>query len=447
MKALLGRLHSRMGDFWWYSLMLFCACRLADLLNAFVGLWLVPKYVDPSELGAVTPLANFAGLLAMPVAVFAMTFRNEVSRLSIEREFGRLKTLIRTVFIAAGVFLFVAIVVARFTLPMFLERIRIVEGSLGLIIIATSFVTAVAPIFTNTIQALKKFKANAVMNLVGAPIRLLTMLVAMPFRAITGYFVGQGATPAFNIGASVFCLRKELSVPAKPYWSRDVVRKFSKLLAIFLASGAASSICTVIESTVLRQRLPDLDSAGYYMATRFSDISGFLYNTLVFTLFPFTAALAAKGKDMRPLILKTAAATIGFSALVALPFFFFGGRILALLPHGKEYMAYGWAIPWQIGISTLGALIGLYVTAEISANRFRFMLWMVPLDIVYPALLLLVTGHGYFTGIIPASWTDFLTVHNIASLDTMLWWMTGFNAIKVLGCLIAMAVQGKHRRG
>ena len=101
--------------------------------------------------------------------------------------------------------------------------------------------TAVAPIFTNTIQALKKFKANAVMNLVGAPIRLLAMLVAMPFRAITGYFVGQGATPTFNIGASVLCLRKELSVPAKPYWSRDVVRKFSKLLAIFLASGAASS--------------------------------------------------------------------------------------------------------------------------------------------------------------------------------------------------------------
>jgi O-antigen/teichoic acid export membrane protein len=445
MKALLGRLHSRMGDFWWYSLMLFCACRLADLLNAFVGLWLVPKYVDPSELGAVTPLANFAGLLAMPVAVFAMTFRNEVSRLSIEREFGRLKTLIRTVFIAAGVFLFVAIVIARFTLPMFLARIRIVEGSLGLIIIATSFVTAVAPIFTNTIQALKKFKANAVMNLLGAPLRLLAMLVAMPFRPLAGYFVGQGASPAFNIVASVCSLRKELSVPAEPYWNREVVGKFSKLLAIFLVSGAASSLCTVIESTVLRQRLPDLDSAGYYMATRFSDISSFLYNTLVFTLFPFTAALAAKGKDMRPLILKAAAATIGFSALVALPFFFFGGAILSLLPHGEEYMAYGWAIPWQIGVSTLGALIGLYVTAETSANRFRFMMWMVPLDIFYPVLLLLVTGHGYFTGAIPASWTEFLAAHNIASLDTMLWWMTGFNAIKVLGCLVAMAMKGRCR--
>ncbi len=74
MKALLDKLHARMGDFWWYSLMLFCACRAADLLNAFVGLWLVPKYVDPSELGAVTPLGNFAGLLALPVA-FAVLLR------------------------------------------------------------------------------------------------------------------------------------------------------------------------------------------------------------------------------------------------------------------------------------------------------------------------------------------------------------------------------------
>ena len=179
------------------------------------------------------------------------------------------------------------------------------------------------------------------------------------------------------------------------------------------------------------------------MATRFSDISSFLFNTLVFTIFPFTAALAAKGQDTRPLILKAAAATIGFSVLVALPFFFFGGTILSLLPHGEKYMAYGWAIPWQIGVSTLGALIGLYVTAEISANRFRFMMWMVPLDAIYPVLLLLITGYGYFSGVIPTSWTEFLTVHNITSLDTMLWWMTGFNAIKVLGCIIAMASKGK----
>ena len=156
-----NKLHARLGDFWWYSLMLFCACRAADLLNAVVGLWLVPKYVDPTELGAVQPLTQFANFLAIPVAAFANTFRNELTRLSINKEFGKLKTLMRGVFIAAAIFLFVAIVVAHFTLPIFLERIRIAEGSLGLVIIAASFIGAVAPIYSNALQALKKFKAQS----------------------------------------------------------------------------------------------------------------------------------------------------------------------------------------------------------------------------------------------------------------------------------------------
>lgn len=442
MMAYFQRLHVRMGDFWWYSLMLFIACRAADLLNAFVGLWLVPKYVAPSELGAVQPLTQFANFLAMPIAAFANTFRNELTRLSIEKKFGKLKTLMRGVFVATAVFLFLAIIVARFVLPAFLERIRIVEGSLGLVIIAASLVSAIAPIYTNALQALKKFKAQSALSIVGAPIRLLVMLVAMPFRALSGYFVGQISTPVFNIIASAFSLRKELSVKAEPYWTRDTIQKFTKLLILFIIGGIVNSICNLTESTVLRQRLPDLDSAGYYMATRFSDISNFLYSTLTVTLFPFTAALAAKGKDMRPLILKSAAATIVFSAIIAIPFVFFGKPILAFLPHGEQYMAYGWAIPWQIGISTLGALIGLYVTAETSANRFRFLIWTGTLDVAYPALLLLVTGHGYLAGTIPASWTAFLNAHNITSLDTMLWWMTGFYLIKTIGCILAVVLGG-----
>lgn len=443
---MLAKLHARLGDFWWYSLLLFCACRAADLLNAFVGLWLVPKYVDPSELGAVQPLTQFANFLAMPIVAFANTFRNELTRLSIGKEFGKLKTLMRGVFVTTAAFLFLSIIAARFLLPAFLTRIRIVEGSLGLVIIITAFVSAVAPIYANALQALQKFKAQSLLSIVGAPVRLFTMLVTMPFRALTGYFIGQASVPVFSIVASIVALRKELAVKAEPYWKRDTIQKFAKLLALFIIGGIVNSICNLTESTVLRQRLPDLDSAGYYMATRFSDISNFLYSTLTFTLFPFTAALAAKGKDMRPLIIKSAGATIGFSALIAIPFIFFGKPILALLPHGEQYMAYGWAIPWQIGISTLGALIGLYVTAEISANRFKFLIWTGTLDVLYPALLLLVTGHGYLTGIIPASWTAFLNEHNISSLDTMLWWMTGFYLIKTFGCVLALSMGGRRGR-
>ena len=438
MRQLLQKLHARIGDFWWYSLMLFVACRAADLLNAFVGLWLVPKYVDPSELGAVLPLTQFANFLAIPAAAFANAFRNEVSRLSVNSEFGKLKTLMRGVFVATAIFLFLAIVVARFTMPLLLERIRIVEGSLGIVIIAASFIGTAAPIYTNTLQALKKFREQSIISTIGAPIRLIAMLVAMPFRAITGYFVGQAATPAFSIAASVVALRKELSVKAEPFWTNETFKKFSALFALFLLMTGSGNLFGLIEATVIRQRLTDLDSAGYYMATRFSEIASFLLSTVAFTIFPFLAKISANKQDTKPLVFKATAASIAFSALVALPFFFVGQPILRLLPHGESYANYWWAIPWLIGISMFSAFAGIFTTAEIAANRFAYLKWYIPLDVVYPILLLLVTGYGYYAHFLPTPMSTFLDLHNIRSLSTMLWWMTAFNALKATFCLVAL---------
>ena len=418
--------------------MLFCACRAADLLNAFVGLWLVPKYVDPSELGAVQPLTQFANFLAIPVAAFANTFRNELTRLSIGKEYGKLKTLMRGVFAATAVFLFLAIIVARFLLPAFLERIRIVEGSLGLVIIAASFVSAVAPIYSNALQALKKFKAQSLLSLVGAPVRLVAMLITMPFRALTGYFVGQAATPVFSIIASVVALRKELSVKAEPYWTKETIKKFSALLVIFFGCGVATGFYGLVEATIIRQRLPDLDSAGYYMATRFSEIAGFLAATLAFTIFPFIADTAAKQEDTRHLVIKSISANGIFCLLLAIPFLIIGRQLIAMLPHGDLYSEYWWSIPWLIAITWLSSIYGFYSLAETAANRFGFLKWAVPVDIAYPAFLLIITGHGYFTGIIPCSCSEFLTSHNIYSLKTMLCWMTAITIIKAFFSITAM---------
>ena len=439
MRTFLHRIHARLGDFWWYSLMLFCACRAADALNVFVGLWLVPKYVGPAELGAVMPLSRFADFLAIPVAIFASTFRSEITTLALNRRFGQMKTLMRGVFIATVVFLVIALAVCRLVLPAYLERIRIAEGSLGVVILMTSFVGAVAPIFSNALQALKKFRTNSVISLLGAPIRLAAMLATMPFRAISGYFVGQGSTPAFSMIAAVVGLRRELAVPAEPYWTRAIVRRFGKLFLLFGLGSVAAGFAQLVEATVLRQRLPELDSAAYYMVTRFSDIASFLAGALVFTLFPFTAELAARGRDMRPLLLKSILAIVLTNAALAAVFAVLGRTVLSVLPGGGQYAGYWWAIPWLVGIVTLGVIPGLYCTAEVSALRFGYLEWTVPLDLLYAAALLLVTGHGYFVGWLPAGWSDFLARHNITSLPVMLWWITGFNLVKVAGCVIALS--------
>lgn len=429
MKAFLDRLHARLGDFWFFSLVLFLASRLADCLNVFVGIWLVPKYVSPDELGAVMPLTQFATLVAIPIAVFATVFMKEVNTLATQRAYGKMKSLMRGVFIAGGVILLLAIILSRLLLPAFLTRIRIVEGSLGFLILATGFLSCIAPIYTNALQALKRFKELSLLSLISAPLRLIAMLVTMPFRALSGYFIGQSAPSVLSIFGALFCLRKELAVPAEPYWTPSVYRRFGRLLAGTACFLIPYTLCGAIETTVLRQRLPDVESAAYYMVTRFSDIAGYLSIPLLATLFPFTAELAEQGKPTRSLVLKCCLAVVLSNAALALFFAIAGRPLLGLLPNGESYASYHWAIPWMIAVTTLNAIQGFHTNTEVSAGRFGFLWWWLPLNFGYPALLLLVTGYGYFTAWLPENVSAFLSAHNVTSLTAMMWWMTARTAI------------------
>jgi len=440
-RAISARLHARLGDFWWYSLMLFCACRAADLLNMYVGLWLVPKYVGTTELGAVQPLTQFANFLAIPITIFAMAFMKEMTALAARGEYGKMKSLMRGVFLGAAIFLALALIISKFTLPLFLERIRVAEGSLGFLILAAAFTGAVAPIYQNALQALKRFKAISVLSIVGAPLRFITMLATMPFRALSGYFAGQTASPAFAIAASVWSLRKELSVPAEPYWTRDTFRQMAKLLMGIAAYYVAGNALSLVEQTVLRQRLPDLDSAGYYMATRFSDIATFVACTLMTVLFPFTASLANEGKSTRKLVVKSALAMLAIGSLLALAFAVAGRPILALHPDGDKYAEYAWAIPCLVGTSTLAAIQGFHTNTEISAGRFAFLRWWVPINLIFAAGLLLITGYGYFTAYLPGSWCDFLAQHNFTSLSAMIAWFAVTSIAKTIASLLELMRQ------
>lgn len=437
------KLRSRMGDFWFYSLLLFCSNRVADLLNAAVGLWLVPKFVSEQELGAVLPLSTFATMLALPAYIFAMTFMKEVNTLAVRGAYGQLKTLLRGVFIAVGIFLILAIILSRILMPLFLERIRIVEGSLGFLILMSAFLGCVAPIYTNALQALKKFKSLSLLSALLAPVRFLVMIVTMPFRALSGYFVGQGSTHFCAIFTSVFFLRKELMVPAEPYWTRPIIKRFSLLFLGMAGYQVFAMLPSLVEITILRQRLPDIDSGAYYMVTRFSDISGFLAGTLLTTLFPYTSELAENGRATRPFVLKAIIASLLFGGLLALFFTIFGKTILSLLPSGQLYVNYAWAIPWLIGIATLGHIQNFHTNTEVSARRFKFLWWWIPLSSLYPAMLFFVTGYGYFAKYLPKSLELFISKINITSLSSCLIWFTIAAALK---CLFAM-IELFHQQG
>ena len=424
---------SRFGEFWWHSLLLFLAIRVSDLVNAFIGLWLVPKFVPSDELGAVLPLTHFATLLSLPAAIFGLVFMKRLNVLAVNGERGKIKSMLRTVFTAMAVFLVITLVIARYTMAPIFERMRIERGSLGILMIATGLTGAIAPVYANALQALKRFNALSVLHVLGAPIRLAVALVTMPIRAISGYFAAQSAVSFWQIGISLFSLRKELGaeVRAEPYWNRETFRTFLKYGAL-LALLHAQTIAAFVESLVIRQRLPAVDSAAYYMISRFAEIGTYAGATLTAVLFPYVSEAAEKhtGSDHR-IILRSTLASLAFGGLCAIGFGLVGKWAL-VWTGGSAYTAYVPQMVLLTLIVTLFMSLNCHVIGQVAADRFGFLKWYVPLHLLYSGSLLLITGYGYFERWLPAGPLHAIRWLNSCGLNFILAAMLLLQLVKAL---------------
>ena len=376
------------------AILLFLALRVGDLVNVAAGMWFVPRYVSPEDIGAVLPVTSFATFLSLPVFAFAMTVMKESACLSSEGARGKVKSLLRGVFLAVAVLLVVVLAVSAVVVPHFLKAMRVSDASAGILVVAAAFLGCVAPVYTDALQSLKRFRALAAVEVAGSVIRFLVMLAAMPFRALAGYFAGQAALPAFRIAGSVFALRGDLSVPAQPYWNRRTVRRIVlAFLGIAVYQGVPMA-ASLVEQSMLRMGLPSVDSAGYYMVSRFSDFLHYLTFPLLLVMFPYTASAARRNASTRPFVLRCAAVTLVAAALMAAAYALFGAELLSLMPHGADYAAYVPYMPWLVAITALTTCQVFCTNAEVSAGRFGFLLWFAPLHVAYPAALYVAARCG-----------------------------------------------------
>jgi len=395
------------------AILLFLALRAGDLVSVAAGMWFVPKYVAPDDIGAVLPVTSFATFLSLPMFAFAMTVMRESACLSAAGVRGKVKSLLCGVFLAVAAILIVILALAVIVVPHFLKAMRISDASVGILVVAAAFLGCVAPVYTDALQSLKRFRALAAVEVGGAVVRFLVMLVAMPFRALAGYFVGQAALPAFRIAGSVMALRRDLSVPAEPYWNRASAQRMALSFLAVLAYQGVPMAASLVEQSVLRTGFSAIDSAGYYMVSRFSDFLHYLTFPLLLVMFPYTATAVQRGGSTRPFVLRCVAVTLMVAAAMAVVYCFFGQTLLALMPHGSDYAAYAHAMPWLVAMTALTTGQVFYTNAEVSAGRFGFLAWLVPLHLAYPAALFLSARLGY-----------------IPTLDRLLVWFGAASALR-----------------
>ena len=405
MKAFLSRIHAKLGDLWWYTILLFAAQRFGDFINMFVGLWIVPKYVPMEELGAVLPLTSVVSVIGIPLSIVAIPFLKFIAVFAEKKEFGKAKALIRDTFIGTGAFAVLSILIAHFILPFFFERLRVQSGSLAFLLVAVTVLSAVSCVFGNAVTALKLFKESVWFQAAAAPLRLLLMAVFMPFRALSGYVVGGSAGPMVSVVGSFFALRKfwRSSGNAQPYWReyRSAIWRYTWPLVVMTVVGAVTGNMDML---VVRHRLCDFESAGYYMITRFSDISLQLGSAFVAFLMPLLAAHDGDDAEARRMTGHSVCGVLAVGLLLS-------GLLAAvgrpLLSARGEWAPYASLTPHMVALALNGAVgtaSACITTAFVARGRFSFLWYALTIGVVKSVVLYALTGYAFFAGMVPEPW-------------------------------------------
>jgi O-antigen/teichoic acid export membrane protein len=370
-----------------HAFVLFLALRAGDLVSITAGMWFVPRYVSPEDIGAVLPITSFATFLSLPIFALAMTVMKESACLSSNGERGKIKSLLKGIFLTTAAILGFTLAATALSMPIFLNKMRIDDSLAGFLVVASAFLGCCAPVWTDALQSLKRFTALAVIEVTGSVFRFATMVLIMPLKALAGFFAAQASLPAFRIVAGAFALRRDLAVPAEPYWNHASIQRLTQSFLAILAYQGVPLFVSMMEQSLLRSSLPAADSAGYYMITRFSDFLFYLTFPLLLVMFPYTATAAQRGESTAPYVVKCSAATMIAASAMAAVYTLFGTELLALMPNGDNYPTYARYMPYLTLITALTSCQTFFTNAEVSAGRFGFMKWFVPLHCVYAAAL------------------------------------------------------------
>ncbi len=285
------------------------------------------------------------------------------------------------------------------------------------------------------------------MNLTTAPVRLITMVIAMPFRALSGYMLGQCLPTAAQIIWASLSLRKEIraKVVAVPFWKDDwkPILKYTLLIAVWQSVG---TLTNVLQSMVIRQRLPEVESAAYYMISRFAELGTYAGLSIAIVLFPIAAESAANQNESSRIFWKAYLSTATFGMLCTAFLAVFGKPMLSLLPTWSAFAVYSRELTILSLTLSLGAMINIFITFELAAARFGFLWYAIPCTFAQGAFFVAFTGYNFFQGLIPNSIIRWMASLKIDTLRNFLVAFLVFHLIGAFSNLCHFVLRSKKRQ-
>ncbi len=420
---------SRLGPLWWYSALQFVFSKIENLVNLFVGAFLMVDLVGQDDLGVVVPFKMIIAFAALPMGVLTRTAVKFINAFHVGEQKGEVKALLRDLGAVALVLSIFSVLVLWLGQGPFQARLKFEDPRIYWVMVATLVVSLWMPVLAVAAQGLMRFRHMILSSVVRPLVYLVLMLILLKQFQLMGYLMAMlGASCAvllyllWSIRAYIGPGVRALSYGAE--WGR--IRRYGvNVGSVTLLLGFAA----IIEPLTIRHFASRVDSAAYYVAFMFGQIP--LYLSAAFTpfLFPLVSQRFERGEKTDHMLIQSVVAmlVIGVPLLV---FFIFGGRwLLGLRLSWSQYVSYA-PLLWKIGVvSILQSLLIAFMAHQHACNRFRHVQWFVGVLVLEIVLLYFFMGWHELRGVVPGELWE--TVQEVVQhkLAFVVWMMIGTRAL------------------
>ena len=200
----------------------------------------------------------------------------------------------------------------------------------------------------------------------------------------------------------------------------DLALASSQLVGKVALWMGTSTVVGALQMMIVRQRLPEVESAAYYMISRFAELSTYAGLTIGVVMFPLAAEAHAQKMDSLRILKRTMMITVGFGVLCAAGLAIVGRPMFGAVPLWEPYVPYVTDMVILSLSLTLCIAFTNFFTYEMAESRFGFLLYYVPVSVIEIGFVVCFTGYDYFRGILSDSTVDWMRSLNVASLRNFL---------------------------
>ncbi len=434
---------ARLGPFWWHSAVMFVASRMSDVLHIVVGLFLVPLYVPEEQLGAVLPLLQLGAFFGVPLKAAAKTTARYVTGFRVSEEIGRIRTILRDLVVLSLLVSGAGAVLILAGQSFFAARLRFDGHMVPVLVGGIIVVSCWRPVLNLANQGLGHYYRITGAVLVAGIVRIILALMLIPLFALEGYLAMQ------LFGGLIVCmfLLHGFGAYFKPevqaVSNRELLREvWGYFLPMLLLTGIMA-FQALMEPWIIRHRLPEVESAAYYVASRFGMIPAYIGGALVHFLFPMVSEKHDRAESTSSLQYQVYGTVFCVGIIVTTLFFFSGEWLLNIFSGWRGYVEYS-GLLWQTSLIAVGkSIILLYTLHEAACRRFGFLWVLVPVILLEIGGLYSLMGWTFFRGILPSELWQAVDALIVRDISFIIGFMIIARAIVITGILVRTLVPAR----